>query len=246
MKKLLAIWIILQLPLLAADVRAAEVLPVSVEDPYIELHSGPGRGYPIFYVAERGEQIEVLKRRTTWYKIRIPRGQEGWVSEDQLARTFLLSGAPTDIPTFTLADYAERRWEMGALYGDFGGANVVSTFGAYSVTENLSVELWLSQVLGRFSNSQIINANIVHTLFPEWRVSPFFTLGTGVINTEPKGTIVATADRTDNMAHVGLGVRTYITHRLLFRAEYKSYVVFTSRDDNEEVSEWKAGFSFFF
>lgn len=224
----------------------AETLAVSVEDPYIELRTGPGRGYPIFFVAERGEQIEVLKRRTDWFKIRIERDKEGWVNQTQLARTFDLNGEPTDVPSYTLDDYADRNWEVGVLYGDFGGANVVSTFGAYTMTPNLSVELWVSEVLGRFSNSQLVNANIVHTLFPERRFSPLFTLGTGVINTEPKGTIVATEDRTDNMAHVGVGIRTYVTRRLLFRVEYKSYVVFTSRDDNEEVSEWKAGFSFFF
>ena len=44
----------------------------------------------------------------------------------------------------------------------------------------------------------------------------------------------------------GLGLRTYLSRRFLLRAEYKSYVVFTSRDDNEEVDEWKAGFTFFF
>ena len=212
----------------------------------IELHSGPGRGYPIFYVAERGEQIEVLKRRTDWFKIRIQRGEEGWVNDTQLARTFRLNGEPTDLPGLTLADHADRRWEFGVLYGDFGGANVVSTYGAFSMSENLSVELWYSDMLGRFSNSQLVNFNIVHMFFPEWRASPFFTLGTGVIHTEPKGTIVATVDRTDNLAHVGVGVRTYISRRLLFRAEYKTYVVFTSRDDNQEISEWKAGFSFFF
>ena len=231
---------------LAGAIAQAETMAVSVEDPYIDLRTGPGRGYPIFYVAERGEQIEVLKRRTDWFKIRIERDKEGWVNQSQLARTFDLNGEPTDVPSYTLEDYAERSWEVGVLYGDFGGANVVSTFGAYTMTPNLSVELWLSEVLGRFSNSQLVNANIVHTLFPERRFSPLFTLGTGVINTEPKGTIVATEDRTDNVAHVGIGLRTYVTRRLLFRVEYKSYVVFTSRDDNEEVSEWKAGFSFFF
>ena len=230
----------------AGMIAQAETLAVSVEDPYIDLRTGPGRGYPIFYVAERGEQIEVLKRRTDWFKIRIERDKEGWVNQAQLARTFDLNGEPTDVPSYTLEDYAERSWEVGVLYGDFGGANVVSTFGAYTMTPNLSLELWVSEVLGRFSNSQLINANIVHTLFPERRFSPLFTLGTGVINTEPKGTIVATEDRSDNVAHVGIGIRTYVTRRLLFRAEYKSYVVFTSRDDNEEVSEWKAGFSFFF
>jgi hypothetical protein len=48
------------------------------------------------------------------------------------------------------------------------------------------------------------------------------------------------------MANAGFGVRSYLARRFVFRAEYKSYVVFTSRDDNEEIGEWKAGFSFFF
>ena len=48
------------------------------------------------------------------------------------------------------------------------------------------------------------------------------------------------------MGHVGGGFRIYITRRFLVRAEFKSYVVFTSRDENEEVEEWKAGFALFF
>jgi len=219
---------------------------VVIEAPYIELHSGPGRGYPIFYIAERGEQVAILKRRTDWFKVRVPRGEEGWVYRDQMEQTLQLDGRPLEIPGFTFGDYAGRRWEVGALYGDFGGANVVSAYGAFSFTENLAVELSYSDVLGRFSNSQLINANLVHVLFPEWRATPYFTLGAGVIHTEPKGTIVAPVDRTDNSAHAGVGVRTYLTRRFVFRAEYKTYVVFTSRDDNEELSEWKAGFSFFF
>jgi hypothetical protein len=78
------------------------------------------------------------------------------------------------------------------------------------------------------------------------RASPYFTLGAGAIHTEPKATLVATVDRTDSVAHAGAGVRAYLTRRFVFRAEYKAYVVFTSRNDNEEIREWKAGFSFFF
>lgn len=223
-----------------------DVQQVVVEDPFIELRTGPAGAYPVFYVVDRGEHIDVLLRRTDWFKVRAPRGQEGWVSSQQLQQTLQPSGLPVDVPGFTLADYVERRWEVGGLYGDFGGANIVSVFGAFSFTENLSAEVWYSDVLGRFSNAQMASVNIVHLLFPEWRVSPYFTLGGGLIRTEPKGTIVATSDRTDNLAHVGVGIRTYLTRRFVFRAEYKTYVVFTSRDDNEEPNEWKAGFSFFF
>jgi uncharacterized protein YgiM (DUF1202 family) len=225
------------------DERSPEVV---IQDPFIELHTGPGRGYPVFYVAERGEQVTLLKRRTDWFKVKVPRGEEGWVNRQQLTSTLRLDGEPFDLPGFTLDDYSGRRWEVGALYGDFGGANVISTYGAFSLTANLSFELWLSQVLGRFSDSKLATLNIVHVMYPDWRASPYFTLGAGAIHTEPKATLVATVDRTDSVAHAGVGVRTYLTRRFVFRAEYKTYVVFTSRDDNEELREWKAGFSFFF
>jgi len=219
---------------------------VVIDDPYIELHTGPGRGYPVFFVAERGEPIELVKRRTEWFKVRVPHGEEGWVHFEQLTRTLNPNGEPFDLPLLGFSDYAARRWEVGALYGDFGGANIISMYGSRTFTPNLSGELWVSQALGRFSDSTMATVNIVHLMYPDWRASPYFTLGAGVINTQPKATLVATVDRTDSLAQVGAGVRMYLTRRFVFRAEYKAHVVFTSRNDNEEVREWKAGFSFFF
>jgi uncharacterized protein YgiM (DUF1202 family) len=247
MRWLLLVLSLSQLVIAAAAAGAEEqVREVTIADPYIELHTGPGRGYPVFFVAERGEQIALLKRRTEWFKVEVARGQEGWVHFDQLTRTLDLDGEPCDRPALGFNDYAARRWEVGALYGDFGGANVIATYGSRSFTPNLSGELWISQALGRFSDSTMATLNIVHLMYPDWRASPYFTLGAGIINTEPKATLVATTDRTDNVALVGAGARVYLTRRFVFRAEYKAHVVFTSRDDNEEVRVWKAGFSFFF
>jgi len=41
-------------------------------------------------------------------------------------------------------------------------------------------------------------------------------------------------------------VRYYLTRRFFLRGEYKSHMVFTKRNANEEVDEWKLGFAFFF
>ena len=223
-----------------------EYREVTIADPYIELHTGPGRGFPVFFVAERGEQIELVKRRTEWFKVRVARGEEGWVHFEQLQTTLNPDGEEFDLPALGFNDYAARRWEVGVLYGDYGGANIISAYGSRTFTPNLSGEFSVSEALGRFSDSTMATVNIVHLMYPDWRVSPYFTLGAGVINTEPKATLVATVDRTDSLAQVGAGVRMYLTRRFVFRAEYKAHVVFTSRDDNEEVREWKAGFSFFF
>ncbi|MEL7536113.1 MAG: SH3 domain-containing protein [Pseudomonadota bacterium] len=231
---------------MSTSTSADEPVRVTVADAYLEMHTGPGRGYPVDYVIERDESVEILMRRTNWFKVRADNGREGWVRERDMELTLDAYGEPVRFRSVSRSEFITSRWEIGALTGDFGGANIVNAYAGYSLSGNLSVEIGGSQVLGNFSNGYIASANLVHQTWPEWRVSPFFTLGTGVIRTEPKSTLVAAEDRTDQFAQVGAGVRTWLTRRLIFRAEYKSYVIFTSQDENEEIEEWKIGFGFFF
>jgi len=219
---------------------------VEIADPYIELHTGPGRGYPVFHVVERGAAVQILKSRTDWYKVRTDKGREGWVYRDQLARTLTAAGEPLRLQLPGRGDFSGRRWEMGALGGDFGGASVISVYGGYAFTQGLSAELSLSQILGDFSDSMMVNANLLAQPFPEWRVSPFFTLGTGLIYTSPQVTLVQERNRTDQIAHVGVGFRAWATRRFVLRGEYRNYVIFQNKDDNQEIDEWKLGFTVFF
>ena len=225
---------------------AKELRSVAVADPYLEMHTGPGRGYPIFHVVDRGESIDIIKQRTDWFLVRDADGDEGWVDRAQMELTLNPDGSEVDFRRAGLEDFTNSKWEIGALAGDFGGANIVSLYGAYSLNPHVSLEVWGSQILGNFSNGWTASVNVVHETWPDWRVSPFFTLGAGVIRTEPKSTIIQGEDRNDQIGHAGAGFRVYVTRRFLFRAEYKTHVVFTSRNDNEEVEEWKVGFAFFF
>ena len=77
---------------------------------------------------------------------------------------------------------------------------------------------------------------------PQRRISPFVSLGGGIVQISPKATIVQSEDRTDPAAYSGLGLRGYLTNRFLLQAEYRKFVVLTSRDDNEEIDEWTVGF----
>ena len=229
-----------------AEAAEEEYRQVSVADPYLEMHTGPGVGYPVFHVVDRGETVDILMRRTDWFKIRAANGTEGWVDRAQMENTLVPSGSPIEFAEANQEDFTNARWELGGLAGDFGGSNSVSIYGAYSLNPHVSVELWGTQILGNASNGWMGSVNVTHETWPDWRISPFFSLGTGVIHTEPKPTIVQGEDRTDQVAHVGAGFRFYADRRFVLRAEFKSYVVFTSRDDNEEVEEWKVGFAFFF
>jgi uncharacterized protein YgiM (DUF1202 family) len=223
-----------------------ELLKVVVAEPYIEMRTGPGRGYPIFHVADRGATIEVVRRRTDWFQVRTERGAKGWVQAEQLARTLNENGSPVQVATSDWDDFAGRRWEASIAFGDFDGASSITATAAYRLSTHLSAELGAAQISGEFSDGWLAAVRIVHTPFPEWRVSPFLMLGTGVLNVSPRASLVSTEDRTDQIAQAGIGVRAYITDRFVFRAEYSGYSVFTSRDDNEEVEEWKAGIAFYF
>lgn len=238
---LLALW--LGSTLAWADEQYAEV---KIADPYIELHTGPGEGYPIFHVIDRGALVEVIKRKTDWFKVRNANGVTGWVSRAQMENTLTPSGEATAFSDVGLGDFSKRRWEAGLVGGTFNGDPVMTIYAAYAMTANLSGELSLSKVTGDFSSSVLANVNVMSQPFPKWRYSPFFTLGLGQIETTPSVTLIQTQDSQDLIAHMGFGIKAYLTRRFILRAEYKNYVGFSSDDDNEEFGEWKAGFAFFF
>lgn len=227
-----------------------------VADAYIEMRTGPGRAYPVFYIAERGDTIEILKQRTDWFKIRTRKlatrsdgtdnNKEGWAYVDDVARLLDTSGQLIGLDHPQLADFSQRDWEGGMMLGSFGSTDEISVYGAYHFTAHLSVELSASESFGNISNGAAASLSIVHQPFPHLRYSPFFTLGGGVRKTEPKSNLVSTEDRTDDTVNVGAGVRIYLTRSLLIRLQYKNHVVLTSRDDDEEVEEWKIGLSAFF
>ncbi len=221
-------------------------MEVRIVDPYIELHTGAGRGYPVFHVVDQGEWIEILKRKTDWFKVRTRKGKQGWVAREQLERTLTPGGENTEIRDATFKEFSFHRLEIGAMGGDFEGADVMTFYGGYSFTPNLSTELSVSKLFSPFSDAEMANLGLLIHPFPEWRISPFFTIGTGIIRTNPKTTLVQERDRIDQLGHVGVGVRVYLTRQFIFRAQYKNYLIFQSTDDNQEINEWQAGLSVFF
>ena len=104
MRPLLALVLLLQaLHVGLAQAATHPLLQLVVTAPYLEMHSGPGRGYPVVYVVGRDETLTVLFSRTDWYKVRAPRGQEGWARRADLTqhRTALRgAGADSAVPGF--------------------------------------------------------------------------------------------------------------------------------------------------
>jgi hypothetical protein len=225
---------------------ARDYLQLFVNQPYLELHTGPGRGYPVFHVVPRDGSVDVLFRRTDWFKVRTERGVEGWASQADMLKTVLADGTPFIFNVGDRAGFTAHRYELGVFAGAYGGANYVSGYGALSFNPQLALEGTLGQFLGRFSNGLTADLGLRHVIAPEARGSPFLTIGIGEVHIEPKATLVQSGNRTESTAYVGGGVRFYLTRRFFVRGEYKAHYIFTKRNLNQEADEWKLGFAFFF
>ena len=225
---------------------AREYLQLFVTAPYLELHTGPGRGYPVFHVVPRDGSVDVLFRRTDWFKVRTEQGVEGWASQTDMQKMVLADGSQFKFDLGDRAGFTSHRYEMGMFAGQYGGATLVSGYMSFSFNPQLALEASVGQFLGNFSNGETEDIGFAHVFVPEARWSPFVTIGLGLVQTQPKATLVAAPDRDEQSAYVGGGIRFYLTRRFFLRAEYRQYWIFTKRNQNEDSDEWKAGFAFFF
>lgn len=250
-RSLLVMALLVMAPLLAglsapADARQREYLQLFVVQPYLELRTGPGRGYPVTQVVARGESFDVLYRRTDYFRVRTVKGFEGWAAVADMLKTQLADGSLFNIDLGDREGFRSHRWEMAMFLGDFDGANYVSASGSWSVTDNLKVELTASQYIGDQRSGTMLDLGVLHVFAPEWRFSPYVSMGGGIFHVDKDAQRPNLLDRSNQSAYVGIGARYYLTRRFFLRGEYKERVVFTTRNDNEELREWKVGLAFFF
>jgi SH3-like domain-containing protein len=233
--------------LLGAGPRAASAgEQVRITDPYIELHTGPGRGYPVFHVAERDEKIEILLRHTDWYKVRTDGGQEGWVNRAQLETTLTAAGTAKVFRDVLVDDYLRRRLEMGAAWGLFDSEPMVKIWGGYRFADALSIEVTIGQVQGTFAGTELWNVNLNVEPWSDRRFSPFFGVGLGRFHNIPNLSLVNAVETTANLANAAVGLRYYIADRFVARFDYSIYSAYTSDLSSTEYRAATLGLAFFF
>ena len=222
---------------------------VTVADPFIELHTGPSAGYPIFHVVERGSEVSILLKKTRWFKVETSDGKIGWVNREQMRQTLSPSGEQFKVTDLDEDDFAKRRWVFGVTGGEFESTPVFSLFGGYSLTDNVAVEAHFGQSTGSVSSATFLKGNLVMQPLPDLKYSPYMTLGFGKIDVDSSSSLISSNSDSSSFAQVGLGVQRYVSRSFLFRIEVNEYVIFSTTNtntSNEVASEWKLGFAVFY
>lgn len=219
---------------------------LQITDPYIELRTGPGRGYPVFHVAARAEWIEVGLRYTDWYKVRTEGGKEGWVHRRQLLSTLTEAGTGKTFRDLALDDYLSRRLEFGAGWGRFKSEPVLKFWAGYKLAEAIGVEATIGQVQGVFSGTTFWHVNLQSEPWSDQRISPFFAIGLGRFKNIPNASLVGALPTDAKLANASVGVRYYLSERFVLRADYGFYTAFLDDSRSGEYRALTGGLSFFF
>jgi Bacterial SH3 domain len=234
----------------AAAAAAANEERLQVTAPYLELRSGPGRGYPVFYVVERQQWVNVELRHTDWYRVRAERGQTGWVQRRELESTLTESGAQAGgSQTFRdvlLEDFLHRRIEFGAAGGRFKGEPVSKLWLQYKFSDAVGAEFSVGQVQGVFSGSTWWHVGLTSEPWSHLRWSPFFSIGLGKFSNVPNASLVNATKASGKLGQATLGLRWYLTERFTARLDTTLYTASLFDTRSTEYRSLTAGIGFFF
>jgi uncharacterized protein YraI len=219
---------------------------LQIADAYIELRTGPGRGFPIFFVASRSEWIEIELRHTDWYRVRTDGGKVGWVARGQLETTLTAGGSRKTFRDVLVDDYLNRKVQLGAAWGHFKSEPMLKLWSSYRLSETLSLEGTIGQVQGVFSGTDFWHVNMLAEPWSDRRFSPFFGIGVGKFRNFPNQSLVGATTTDAKLANAGVGVRYYLSDRFVVRADYSLYTVFVNDAKTTEYRAFSAGLAFFF
>ncbi len=229
----------------SAEESTAERLQVT--DPYIELRTGPGRGFPVFFVAPRQQWIAVELRRTDWYRVRTEDGKVGWVHRQQLETTLTEAGsAKTFRDIVVVDDYLKQRVQFGAAWGQFDSEPMLKIYASAKLSDTLTFEATTAQVQGTFSGTDFWHLNLMAEPWSDQRASPFFAAGMGRFRNIPNASLVSALTTDAKLSNATFGLRYYLTDRFILRGDYSIYTAFVGDTRSIEYRAVTFGISFFF
>ena len=152
-------------------------IQLNVIDSFLELHSGPGRGYPITHTLEQDEAVYVHRRRGNWYYVSDRRLRAGWIRQDKLARTIAPSGLPAALPDINHGDFLKQQARVGFTIGQQESSETASVMAGFRLASFAGIELEYGQIFSEAADGRTYGANLLLEPIQSWSFTPFISAG---------------------------------------------------------------------
>jgi hypothetical protein len=228
--------------------RAAEesVPTLALSEPFVDLHTGPGRGYPVFHVSARGEVVQLLLAHTGWVKLRTAAGIEGWTPRAALQGTLQAAGVAPGLFARWRDTHLRDKLEFGAAWGRFQRQPMLKLGARLRLSEAIAVQAAAGQVQGLYSGTDFWQVDAVLEPMSDLPLSPVFAVGVGRFRNIPNASLVEQGTTNANLAHAGLGLRWRFGARYVLHADWSHFVALLSEQRSREYRAVTVGLSFHF
>jgi uncharacterized protein YraI len=217
-----------------------------VVEAFLEIHTGPAVEYPVFYIAEKGETVVLIKRRTDWYKIRLSNGTEGWVHRSDIEKTLLSVGYKKGIMDRFYDRFLASSLELGWAVGTLGGDAAIRIRLAYHFSPAIGFETNAEFTSGGGENTSLYNGGLLLTVWDGRFGSVYATMGAGAVHVVPDSLIIGAKNQTFPEAHAGIGVRVPFYKTLAALFDFRNYTYFSDTVTTREFQEYTVGLSYGF
>ncbi len=218
--------------------------PARVKSSFISVHSGPGRHYPVIYIAAKGEQIDFTAIRTEWYQLRTADGHFGWAHISSLPEALEF-----DYNIQGFADEAKAiatrklPLDLGFSGGLLDDDPMFSASAKVQNTHFISTEFEFGASRGTQVSNDYFGFNALIHPFSELKYRPHFILGLGQMRTEYS--VGATTDSDSGLyTKAGIGFVRKLDQRMRLRAEVAQYSVENPLEELNHYSQIMVGASY--
>lgn len=207
---------------------------------FVEMHTGPAEGFPIFHASEKGEILHVFKRKNQWFQVEDKEGRKGWVEGDHLAQR--LFGAKNQRRNFL---YRGDKKHVSLSYGILNRDGVFALGMGYRIMKNSVGVLNLSKVVGDYSNSLILQPEVIFSASQNSKLVPELLLGYGLFWNQPRSTLVDGANSMSSLLSTGAGLKYNLSESFSVFSHLKANIVLAD-SGNKRYWGWQSGFGTLF
>jgi len=201
--------------------------PAKVSASYVEIKSGPGKGYPIIYIAEKDELVDFTAVRTDWYQVRTEDGHFGWINKSDMPNQLEILD-----DSFEFTDEAKKvaarskPIDIGFSSGIMNDEPTVNLFIKRHQSYFMSLEAELGFTRGLNDRQDYLAFSVLAHPFIEFTYQPHIIVGLGRMRVE-------SLDSTTNTRYVdqgfmgkaGVGFTRNLSKRLNIRGDITQYSV---------------------
>ena len=220
------------------------------------VHTGPGFGYRVVYVAKRDEVLPAIGRATNdhWFRVQLPDGTYGWILGDEVF--------PLDVDTseahrgpsvwkrmgeavFSPSPLVEGGVGFTFSAGVLGGDGMFLFRPSVLLAPHVALEAFVGETVGDQADVIYAGGGFNSNLFPTSPVTPFAAVAAGGAFGRKKADQFTIHTGNYTMLNVGGGLIVALKKRLTIRGEARHYVIFDA-NHTQGIEEYSGALSVYF